>query len=169
MWAKGHWRPKIHVKHDDKRRCTVAVALGSHKKTLNNSAVASLLLYSLRSPVTSLGTVFNCSWIQTANQPTACQQLNVFRHRRCGEEDLLKFTLIRMEKKGDWNGFECGMAITAISRVYREWSQKGKEKKIQWAAAMWKEMPRWSQGLEVRMGSLVGDDGKTTVSERTTG
>lgn len=73
--------------------------------------------------------MFNCSWIQTANQPTACQQLNVFRHRRCGEEDLLKFTLIRMEKKGDWNGFECGMAITAISRVYREWSQKGGEKK----------------------------------------
>lgn len=32
MWAKGHWRPKVHVKHDDKRRCTVAVALGSHTK-----------------------------------------------------------------------------------------------------------------------------------------
>ncbi len=74
---------------------------------------------------------------------------------RCGEDDLLKFKpSIRMGKKRDLSDFEREMVVrarwaglsisktadllgfsrTAISRVYREWSQN--RENIQWAAVV---------------------------------
>ncbi len=99
---------------------------------------------------------------------------------RCGEDDLLKFKPnIRMGKKGDLSDFERGMVVgvrraalrisktadllgfsrTTISRVYRE------RENIQWAAVVWMKMPCWCQR---RMGRLVRDDRKATVTQITT-
>ncbi len=90
---------------------------------------------------------------------------------------------IRMGKKGDLSDFKCGMVVgarraglsisktadllfyscTNISRVYREWSEK--RENIQWPAVVWTKMPCWCQR---RMGWLVRDDRKATVTQITT-
>ncbi len=76
-----------------------------------------------------------------------------------------------------WNGCWCKTAALSssktadllefthktISRVYREWSEK--ERNIPWAAVVWTKMPCWCQR---RMGRLVRDDRKTTVTQITT-
>ncbi len=99
---------------------------------------------------------------------------------RCGEDYLLKFKLsIKMGKKGDLNDFERGMVVGAwwaafsisktadllgfscstISRVYREWFEKGK------ISSEWPKIPCWGQW---RMGRLVRYDRKATVTQITT-
>jgi len=41
-------------------------------------------------------------------------------------EYIAEFFFPRMGKKGDLRNFECGMVVGAISRVYKEWCEKGK-------------------------------------------
>ncbi len=86
-------------------------------------------------------------------------------------------------KKGDLSDFERGMFVgarraglsisktvdllgflhTTISMVYREWSEK--RENIQWATVVWTKMPGWCQR---RLGRLVRDDRKATVTQITT-
>ncbi len=105
---------------------------------------------------------------------------------RCGKNDLLKFKpSIRMGKKGDLSDFERGMVVgarraglsilktadilrfsrTTISRVYREWSEKEK------ISSEWQLCGRKCL-VDVRgkrrMGRLVRDDRKATVTQITT-
>ncbi len=105
---------------------------------------------------------------------------------RCGEDDLLKFKpSIRMGKKeGDLSDFERGMLLvpdgwseyfknywstgifsTTISRVYREWSEKEK------ISSKWHLCGRKCL-VDVRgqrrIGRLVRDDRKATVTQITT-
>ncbi len=65
---------------------------------------------------------------------------------------------LSISKTADLLGFS-----RTISRVYREWSEK--EKIFQWAAVVWTKMPCWCQR---RMGRLVRDDRKATVTQITT-
>ncbi len=119
---------------------------------------------------------------QIANQPITWQRLNA---SRCGEDDLLKFKpSIRMGKKGDlsdwmWNGCWCqtvwsGYSKTAdllvfshttISRVYREWS--GKEK-ISSERQLCGRKGLVDVRGQRRMGRLIRDDRKATVTQITT-
>ncbi len=127
--------------------------------------------------------LFNCLVTQIANQPITWQQLNA---SRCGEDDLLKFKpSIRMGKKGDLSDFERGMVVgarraglsisktadllgfshTTISRNYREWSEKEKISSEQQLCG--RKCPVDVRGQR-RMGRLVRDDRKTTVTQITT-
>ncbi len=105
---------------------------------------------------------------------------------RCGENDLLKFKpSIRMGKKEDLSDFERGMVIgarraglsisktadllefsrTTISRVYREWSE---QEKISSEQQLCGRKCLVDVRGQKRMGRLVRDDRKATVTQITT-
>ncbi len=105
---------------------------------------------------------------------------------RCGEDDLLKFKpSITMGKKGDLRDFECGMVVgarraglsisktadllgfsrTTISSVYREWSEK---EKISSEQQLCGRKCLVAVRGQRRMGRLVRDDRKATVTQITT-
>lgn len=72
-----------------------------------------------------------------------------------GPDRLLK----SISEMGDLLGFLC----TAVSRVYRDWSEKWIS--VKWAAGVWMKMSCWCLR---RMSQQVEDDEKATVAQVTT-
>ncbi len=130
--------------------------------------------------------LFNCLVTQIADQPITWQQLNAFRHL-----DVVKTIFWSSNrasewgKKGDLNDFECRMLVgarraylsisktadllgfshTTISRVYRELSEKYK---ISSERQLCGRKCLVDIRDQRRMGRLVRDDRKATVTQITT-
>lgn len=58
---------------------------------------------------------YNCSLMQISNKSITWQQLNVFGQVDLNDDqnDLLKFKLNRMGRKGNLSGFECGIIFVS--------------------------------------------------------
>lgn len=64
--------------------------------------------------------------------------------------------------------WSAGITTTTKCMIHRKWSEKIR-KEWRYPAFVWRKMPCWCQGSEVRTGRLVRDHRKATVSQITTG
>lgn len=156
IWTKGHGMPEIQMKHKHTRCCTVAATFGSYNKELQSfccsyfvTFIAWLTGHFIRHNVQFIMNKQQINPLHVGNTMSTCWS----------SQPLL---VCWMGQERCWNGFERGMVvcgsvcvsqtadrIAVISEAYRN-----SPKNIQWAPAAWKEMPCWSQGSQVRVGSL---------------